>query len=91
MRPILRTPVASCQVLSAARHARYNSTTTPAAAEAGTEGAAKKVDSRKEWLEKQDDLQRDWDAKELTYEELKPMTQQPSPVCARNVSCTRCC
>lgn len=89
MRPITRAPVASCQVLSATRHARYNSTTAPGAAEAGAEGVAKKVDTRKEWLEKQDDLQRDWDAKELTYEELKPMTQQPSPVCARNIPCTR--
>ncbi|KAH9949021.1 Rhodanese-like protein [Amylocystis lapponica] len=36
-------------------------------------------DARKEWLEKNDDLQRDWDAKELSYEELKPKTQQPTP------------
>jgi len=35
-------------------------------------------DARKQWLDKKDDLQRDWDAKELTYEELKPKTEQPS-------------
>jgi hypothetical protein len=27
-----------------------------------------------------DNLQRDWDAKELTYEELKPKTSSPTPV-----------
>ena len=31
-------------------------------------------------LEAQNDLQRDWDAKVITYEELKPKTVQPSPV-----------
>ncbi|CDO72433.1 hypothetical protein BN946_scf184977.g133 [Trametes cinnabarina] len=36
-------------------------------------------DERKKALEARDDLQRDWDAKEITYEELKPKTLQPSP------------
>lgn len=35
---------------------------------------------KKAALERQDDLQRDWDAKKLTYEEFLPRTQNPSPV-----------
>lgn len=31
-------------------------------------------------LQKRDDIQRDWDATVLTYEEFLPMTQNPSPV-----------
>ncbi len=31
-------------------------------------------------LQKRDDIQRDWDAKVLTYEEFLPKTQNPSPV-----------
>ncbi len=37
-------------------------------------------DERKKVLEARDKLQGDWDAKEITYEELKPKTQQPSAV-----------
>ncbi|KAF9456154.1 endoplasmic reticulum protein [Collybia nuda] len=33
----------------------------------------------KEAREKNDDLQRDWDAKELLYAELKPRTENPTP------------
>ncbi|KAI0374382.1 Rhodanese-like protein [Pilatotrama ljubarskyi] len=46
-------------------HARHESTKT--------------TDERKKVLEARDDLQRDWDAKVITYEELKPKTLQPSP------------
>ncbi|KAI0670112.1 Rhodanese-like protein [Trametes maxima] len=35
-------------------------------------------DGRKKALEARDHLQRDWDAKVITYEELKPKTLQPS-------------
>lgn len=35
---------------------------------------------KKARLERFDDLQRDWDARILTYEELKLKTQQPTPV-----------
>ncbi|KAI0639193.1 Rhodanese-like protein [Trametes polyzona] len=45
--------------------ARYESTKTP--------------DERKKALEARDKLQADWDAKVITYEELKPKTLQPSP------------
>jgi len=31
-------------------------------------------------LQKKDDIQRDWDATVLAYEEFLPMTQNPSPV-----------
>lgn len=34
----------------------------------------------KKQIQEQDELRRDWDAKILSYEELKPKTQQPSPV-----------
>lgn len=37
-------------------------------------------DERKKVLEARHAVQGDWDAKEITYEELKPKTQQPSPV-----------
>lgn len=43
-------------------------------------GSTKPSDERKQVLEARDDLQRDWDAKVITYEELKPKTEQPSPV-----------
>lgn len=33
----------------------------------------------KKQIQEQDELRRDWDAKILSYEELKPKTQQPSP------------
>jgi len=36
--------------------------------------------AKKAALEKQDDLQRDWDAKVLPYEEFLLKTQNPSPV-----------
>ncbi|KAG5650443.1 hypothetical protein H0H81_012267 [Sphagnurus paluster] len=35
--------------------------------------------ARKAALERSDDLQRDWDAKEITYAELKPKTFSPTP------------
>ncbi|KAF8624783.1 hypothetical protein AX15_005673 [Amanita polypyramis BW_CC] len=35
--------------------------------------------AKKEALERFDDLQRDWDARILTYDELKPKTQSPTP------------
>ena len=42
--------------------------------------SAKPSLTEKQQLEAQDDLRRDWDARVLSYEELKPKTQQPSPV-----------
>ncbi|KAI0361852.1 Rhodanese-like protein [Trametes cingulata] len=41
--------------------------------------STKTTDERRKVLEARDDLQRDWDAKVITYEELKPKTLQPSP------------
>jgi len=35
---------------------------------------------KKAALERQDDLQRDWDAKIITYEDLVPITESPTPV-----------
>ncbi|EKM60887.1 uncharacterized protein PHACADRAFT_247105 [Phanerochaete carnosa HHB-10118-sp] len=83
-RPVAHASVVPCQVLTAAKHARYNSTkveepVTPEIPAAEEPKAEKQRDRRKEWLRRQDDLQRDWDAKELTYEELKPRTEQPTP------------
>lgn len=37
-------------------------------------------DNVKEALKRNDDLQRDWDARLLTYEQMKPKTQSPTPV-----------
>ncbi|KAF8649726.1 hypothetical protein AX16_005498 [Volvariella volvacea WC 439] len=36
-------------------------------------------EARKASLKKADDLQRDWDAKILSYEDLRPKTESPSP------------
>lgn len=36
--------------------------------------------AKKAALEREDDLQRDWDAKVVSYVELLPKTQSPSPV-----------
>lgn len=84
----LRSSVAPRRVLLAVKHARFESTTpTPEAAAAETPAEQAEADrpartpaDKKAWLKAQDDLQRDWDAKELTYEELKPKTEQPTPV-----------
>ncbi len=43
-------------------------------------GSTEAPDPRRAALEAKDNLQRDWDAKVLSYDELKPKTQQPSPV-----------
>ena len=42
--------------------------------------SSKTPEERKKMLDQRADLQRDWDAKVITYEELKPKTLQPSPV-----------
>lgn len=47
-------------------------------------------DPRRQLLEARDDLQRDWDAKELSYEELKPKTLQPSPASLYIISTLKC-
>ena len=41
---------------------------------------------KKAALERQDNLQRDWDAKPVSYEELLPRTQSPSYVSRERVS-----
>ncbi|EAU93314.1 endoplasmic reticulum protein [Coprinopsis cinerea okayama7 len=53
---------------------RFNSSQAPSKPPKTPEQLA-----RKEAFEKQDDLQRDWDAKVLTYNELLPKTQSPTP------------
>ncbi|KAJ3571340.1 hypothetical protein NP233_g3819 [Leucocoprinus birnbaumii] len=55
---------------------RFNSSEAPSSAKPAPTAEQLK---RKEWLERQDDLRRDWDAKILTYEELLPITQSPTP------------
>ena len=42
--------------------------------------------AKKAALEREDDLQRDWDAKVISYVELLPKTQSPSTVSLRTVS-----
>lgn len=48
------------------------------------EASSEAKDPRKQLLEARDDLQRDWDAKEITYEILKQRTLQPTPVSAQS-------
>ena len=43
--------------------------------------STKAQDIRRQMLEARDDLQRDWDAPTISYEELKPRTLQPTEVC----------
>lgn len=38
--------------------------------------------AKKEAKDRRNDMQHDWDAKEISYAELKPLTQSPVPVCA---------
>ena len=67
---------------------RFNSTQSPSSSSdlpptADTPGKRQRSPEealKKASLEKQDDLQRDWDAKILTYEEFLPRTQNPAPV-----------
>lgn len=42
--------------------------------------ASKPRPTERELLDAQDNLRRDWDARSISYEDLKPKTQQPSPV-----------
>ena len=41
--------------------------------------------AKKAALEREDDLRRDWDAKIVSYEDLLPKTQSPSPVSQERV------
>lgn len=56
---------------------RFNSSQTPSSTKPPLTPEQIK---RKEALEREDDLQRDWDANILTYEELLPITESPTPV-----------
>lgn len=56
---------------------RHNSSQTPSATKPPL--TSEQIE-KKQALKRQDDLQRDWDAKILSYEELVPITQSPTPV-----------
>lgn len=62
--PHVRPPVASVRL--AVQQIRHES--------------SKVSDERRQALKARDDLQRDWDASVITFEQLKPKTLQPSPV-----------
>ncbi|CAA7264702.1 unnamed protein product [Cyclocybe aegerita] len=65
---------------AAAHFIRFNSTATPPASDSSSKPPKTPEQlAKKAALERQDDLQRDWDAKILTYEELLPRIQNPSP------------
>ncbi|TFK88578.1 Rhodanese-like protein [Polyporus arcularius HHB13444] len=66
-------------VARAASHARTSGITPRVALQQVRYESSKTPEERKKLLEVRDDLQRDWDAKVITYEELKPKTLQPSP------------
>ncbi|KAF8168330.1 Rhodanese-like domain-containing protein [Crassisporium funariophilum] len=63
------------------RFVRLNSTQPPLASSSSVNKPPKTPEelAKKAALEARDDLQRDWDAKVLTYEELLPKTESPSP------------
>lgn len=62
-----------------AKYIRFNSSATQGPVPPEVTVAAE-ADLKKQNLREQDKLQKDWDASELTYEELKPRTEQPTPV-----------
>ena len=61
---------------------RWNSSQPPQAADAPlpTPKPLTLEERKKAALEREDNLQRDWDAKPILYEDLLPKTQSPSPV-----------
>ena len=70
----------SRSALATAKYVRFNS--SEAQGSVPPEGtAAKELDPKKARLREQDKLQKDWDAAELTYEDVKPRAEQPTPVC----------
>lgn len=73
LRSSLRTSRMS--VVATPRYARFESTAAPA-----SHAASVPDDLKKQRLREQDALQRDWDATVLSYEELKPRTEQPNSV-----------
>ncbi|KAF5356332.1 hypothetical protein D9756_004256 [Leucocoprinus leucothites] len=56
--------------------ARFNSSQAPSSTKPPS---APEQLKKKATLERQDDLQRDWDAKVISYEELFPITESPTP------------
>lgn len=84
LRTIAAAPLHSRSVPLAARYVRFNSSQAkgPVSSEGVTGEAAipSEADLKKQRLRAQDDLQRDWDAAELSYEDVKPRTEQPTPV-----------
>lgn len=54
--------------------------------------STKTLETRRQILERRDDMQRDWDGKEISYEQLKPKTLQPTSVsvAARLITCPGC-
>ncbi|KIK02310.1 hypothetical protein K443DRAFT_677701 [Laccaria amethystina LaAM-08-1] len=68
-----RTVSTSIASRSIALHSiRYNSTQTP-------KPSLTAQQIKKDALKRQDDMQRDWDARVLTYAELVPKTENPTP------------
>ncbi|KAI0724343.1 Rhodanese-like protein [Cerioporus squamosus] len=69
----------SVAIARTASHARVSVLTPRVALQQVRYESSKTPEERKKMLEARDELQRDWDAKVITYEELKPKTLQPSP------------
>ena len=70
-----RTASTSIVSRSIALHSiRYNSTQSP------KPPLTAEQQIKKDALKRQDDMQRDWDARVLTYAELVPKTENPTPV-----------
>jgi len=66
------TPIVSRSIVL--HSIRYNSTQTP------KPPLTAEQQIKKDALKRQDDMQRDWDARVLTYAELVPKTENPTPV-----------
>lgn len=81
-----RRPVITAARLSRTYPIRWNSSeppqagTSPPIAPKRKHGRTPEELNKKAALEREDDLRRDWDAKVISYAELLPKTQSPSPV-----------
>jgi hypothetical protein len=75
-----RRPITAGTRLSRTFPLRWNSSQPSQADDAPPPKPLTPAERKKAALEIMDDLQRDWDAKPISYNELLPKTQSPLPV-----------
>lgn len=80
-----RRPVITATRLPKTYPLRWNSSQTALDGSLLPKHKTPEILAKKAALEREDDLQRDWDAKVISYVELWPKTQSPSPVSQERV------